>query len=259
MLTAAHCLWNEETGRLSTRPELITAVPGVLISDHSRAATVARVWLHPTFATRLSPARQDIALLELSSEWDLSASSGLGRIALASPATCGDCEAAGTAYVVSGYGFTQSTSEGGKNFSDRLLYVEQRNVPRAVCAARLRATVAGDEELTEGAVCAGPGEEGGGKDSCNGDSGGPLAFDRGKSEVPRYMQVGVVSTGTAETDPLCGNPGDYGIYVSLNLNALSNRLTFFSDIGAIQSPVYCGRHERCAVAHSRGRREHDRQ
>jgi len=58
-------------------------------------------------------------------------------------------------------------------------------------------------------VCAG-GEEG--KDSCGGDSGGPLIIERKKANKPRksWTQIGLVSWGVE-----CGTPGVPGVYTNV--------------------------------------------
>lgn len=44
--------------------------------------------------------------------------------------------------------------------------------------------------------------------------------------------VGVTSVGTAQVNPLCGKPGDYGVYVSV----MSNRAFFDSIISSTSPP-----------------------
>ncbi|XP_044265791.1 serine protease easter-like [Tribolium madens] len=64
-----------------------------------------------------------------------------------------------------------------------------------------------DISLNEYEICAG-GEKG--KDSCFGDSGGPLmTLRRDKSNDPRYVAVGVVSNGPAK----CGSENQPAVYV----------------------------------------------
>ncbi len=48
-----------------------------------------------------------------------------------------------------------------------------------------------------------------GVDSCNGDSGGPLAYKKSKPEDPWYL-IGIVSYGTS----LCGK-GSPGVYTKV--------------------------------------------
>jgi hypothetical protein len=53
-------------------------------------------------------------------------------------------------------------------------------------------------------------------DSCQGDSGGPMVFNRGTQGSPNWVQVGVVSSGTATSAPLCAAAlSHYGVYVSV--------------------------------------------
>jgi secreted trypsin-like serine protease len=180
-------------------------------NDRSRAVLGSKLWVHPTYRAGNSLNAQDVAVIEIGANWTLSSS--LGVVELASNTNCGSCESPGTNYFVSGYGLTSSTSSGGSGLSDTLLFVTQQNVDTGTCLARLQVTAGPTAGLTVGAVCAGPIGSTGGKDSCQGDSGGPLTFDRGVGISPRYLQVGIVSYGTAQVNPLCGGNGDFGVYV----------------------------------------------
>ena len=60
-------------------------------------------------------------------------------------------------------------------------------------------------------LCAGAEDlSAGGKDSCGGDSGGPLMCQRSDGA---WFQAGIVSFGTENG---CGSPGHPGIYVDLS-------------------------------------------
>ena len=66
---------------------------------------------------------------------------------------------------------------------------------------------AGGINITNKHICAGIFI--GGKDSCKGDSGGPLFVQYGN----KWVQIGIVSTGTSDT---CANQGHYGVYTRLS-------------------------------------------
>ncbi len=204
---------------------MVTMIPGTNWNDRSRALRGAKLWVHSTYRAGNSLSSQDIAVIQVAGNWTFSSS--LGVVELASSSNCGSCESATTNYLVSGYGYTKSDASGGSLLSDTLKFVAQQCVAREpTCLNRLRAAVGNPNVgLTDGVVCAGPIGTTFGKDSCQGDSGGPLTVDQGPSVVPRYLQVGIVSTGTAQTNPLCGGDGDYGIYVRWCLSKLSFALT----------------------------------
>lgn len=66
-----------------------------------------------------------------------------------------------------------------------------------------------DYVITPQQVCAG--YKRGGKDSCAGDSGGPLLCNLGDGGVSRYVIYGVTSYGEG-----CGRRGKYGIYTKVS-------------------------------------------
>lgn len=105
-------------------------------------------------------------------------------------------EVPGTLAVVSGFGSTMSTTEGNSGEGEFMRKVTVPIVSDATCAAALSPF-----PIRDGVVCAG-GEFN--KDSCTGDSGGPLTVGS--------VLVGVVSEGT---NPVCGSEDHYGVYVSV--------------------------------------------
>lgn len=83
--------------------------------------------------------------------------------------------------------------------SPELLRVELPLVDAATCRA-----VYPEEWLSSTMLCAGYAE--GGKDTCTGDSGGPLLIESGQ----RAVQVGITSWGTG-----CAQPDSYGVYTAI--------------------------------------------
>lgn len=101
----------------------------------------------------------------------------------------------GQALTTMGLGFT---SEGG-NRADKLNYVEVNYIPNDECNRDLF------DEVTDNMFCAGV--DGGGKDSCNGDSGGPIVMIDGDI----HTLAGVVSWGYG-----CAQPNAPGVYSRLS-------------------------------------------
>lgn len=125
-------------------------------------------WVPASYQS-LSPAtaRQDIAIIRLSSP--LSLSSSIGLVSLASTTLCSTCQNGGTPLIVSGYGNTQTG-----NPSDSLLYVAQVAVAQATCDAKRNAN---GLDIVLGDFCAGPVGTAV-TDSCQGDSGGMIEEGR---------------------------------------------------------------------------------
>lgn len=103
--------------------------------------------------------------------------------------------------MVTGWGLNET-----EKYSETLVKVTLPIIPNAECAriykTQLNIDVLGNQ------LCAG-GEDG--KDSCNGDSGGPLQFPQVSNGWPQYFQYGLVSYGPT----LCGRPGIPGVYTEI--------------------------------------------
>lgn len=92
------------------------------------------------------------------------------------------------------------TTEGGEGSPDLMrVWVDVKN--QAVCEANYQTVLPG-VEINDTMLCAGV--EGGGADSCQGDSGGYLGAPIGNGD---YVQLGVVSWGIG-----CAREGLYGVY-----------------------------------------------
>lgn len=83
--------------------------------------------------------------------------------------------------------------------SPELLRVELPLVDVATCRAAYH-----EDWITDSMLCAG--YAAGGKDTCTGDSGGPLLIESGQ----RAVQVGITSWGTG-----CAQPDSYGVYTAI--------------------------------------------
>ncbi|MGE7434608.1 MULTISPECIES: S1 family peptidase [Kitasatospora] len=188
VVTAAHCFYDEHTGRRVDRPGLrVVAGRDDLTRRTGREIEVREVLVHPgySYATNM----QDVAVLTLAEAQP--ASAALDYVAP------GETEpyAPSTRAQVYGWGDTR----GDGSYSNTLHGVDVPIVPDEVCA---RAYPGGPEGAFDarGMVCAG--EERGGKDACQGDSGGPLLVGG--------RLAGLVSWGTG-----CADPNHPGVYTRL--------------------------------------------
>lgn len=181
VLTAAHCV-------LGSRAEDIEVLVGATDLSNPGSAqriAVAEIIIAPTYNDFTSDA--DFALLRLAEAAEGTILPVLDDLAL---------EAPGVVATVTGWG---DTTNGGRDFPNRLQEVE---VP-IVDLALANASEAYLGTLTDNMLAAGL--AGGGKDACNGDSGGPLLVP--SPLAPGWMQAGIVSFGSG-----CALPGVYGIY-----------------------------------------------
>lgn len=182
VLTAAHCV-------LGSRPEDIDVLVGAtnLSSPGATAQriAVAEIIIAPGYNDFTSDS--DFALLRLAEAAEGTVLPIIDDPALAVP---------GVMSTVTGWG---DTTNGERDYPTRLQEVDLPIVDLAVA----NASEAYAGTLTENMLAAG--FEAGGKDSCSGDSGGPLHVP--SPLAPGWMQAGVVSFGSE-----CALPGVYGIY-----------------------------------------------
>jgi secreted trypsin-like serine protease len=101
--------------------------------------------------------------------------------------------------TVIGWGATRETG----TTTPMLMEVQVSVQTRSVCERNYREVIPG-VRVTTNMFCAG--EPGGGRDSCQGDSGGFIGAPR----EGRYVQLGVVSWGVG-----CARPGLFGVYTRL--------------------------------------------
>ena len=95
-----------------------------------------------------------------------------------------------------GWGYTK---EGSGQTSNVLMEVDVPVVDQKRCKKSY-------SQVTQNQICAG--YQKGGKDSCSGDSGGPLYFTQ-PNDVP--LQTGIVSYGRG-----CARPDFYGVYTRVS-------------------------------------------
>jgi secreted trypsin-like serine protease len=203
VLTAGHCVAGKAPGDFTVVEEVETLRRG------GRRLSVERIELHSSYSAvyegRHIP-RSDIALLRLSAPARSRAqpllSASLEPTALR-PGQVG---------TVAGFGLTEVQTIGGPQTggaSDRLLEVSLPVVGRQQCAQFVGGAfgLQGNHSrlFDESIICAGE-PQAGGRDACNGDSGGPLAVEVNG----RRVQAGIVSYG-----PGCGLRNTVGVYASV--------------------------------------------
>lgn len=181
VLTAAHCVQQSFDVFLNSTQ---------LWGDGGFWIPVAQVIVHPEF----DPATldHDLALVRLAQP----APKTLEPLALASPAMMAATRP-GDLVRVSGWGALNNEGE----FPIDLQQVDVPLIDNARCQESYEALY-GPEAVTGNMLCAGYPE--GGKDSCFGDSGGPLTL----TVDGRDYSIGVVSWGNQQ----CALPGYYGVY-----------------------------------------------
>ena len=191
LLTAAHCTYVDEANTIELGPEGYEAWVNTNTYGQGERLTVAEVIRHPEYDP--GPTVNDIALLRTNEPISVA------PIRLATPAQTA-LNAPPTQATVIGYGTTE-TGQG----SDTLLEVDIPVVADddARCA----------NEFPDRILCAGePGPDGQqGRDSCTGDSGGPL-FSAVDGEL---VQFGVVSFGLTDVCAV-DRPGYYAQVTSFH-------------------------------------------
>ncbi|TGZ58392.1 hypothetical protein CRM22_009673 [Opisthorchis felineus] len=195
LLTAAHCFVKDFT------PSTWHAVVGDLLLDRFDAqeqrVDVKQIHIHPGYRSR-GRYDNDIALIELKSPIIY------GRtaipICLESPDSQTSVEAdaleanSNVTCYIAGWGRSETQAVSNELRQLKLSFLN---------LAQCNETEAYKGKLTSSMLCAG--YMSGGKDSCKGDSGGPLMCQEEKSG--RWFQLGIVSFGKQ-----CAAPGTPGLY-----------------------------------------------
>ena len=186
VLTAAHCV----SDSYSRSQYSIWLNHPDLTTEKGMVIDVAETFIHPFWISREYDG--DIALLKLQQPVDIE------PVALTGMSYDQYNYSAGTLTTVMGWGGTEV--DGGSP-SNKLMEVEVPIVEQSICNATMKVFGTFDE----GMLCAGFYE--GGKDSCYGDSGGPLIVNTGD----KIEQIGLVSAG----GDLCAQPNEYGTYTRI--------------------------------------------
>ena len=183
VLTAAHCV----KGTAASSIRIRAGVNKLSDSTQGQTVGVSSVTVHPSYSSATNAA--DIALLKLST----AVSNPYAAPAkLPSNAVESVLDVKGKYAVVSGWGLTQGNNN--SSASDDLREVSIPITPNP--------TSCGGSSVPGNVIC---GEAYQGKDSCNGDSGGPLA----QTYNSTFYVLGIVSYGPAACT-------GYGVYTRVN-------------------------------------------
>lgn len=200
VLTAAHCLFEKShTQRNSNTIRINSASIKTIPSDTSRK--VVKSIVHPDYRCKSSPGytettcENDIALLKLDEPFAIEDSKLAYLPTIETERSWG---ASQTCASVAGWGITER-----KKVSDILLNVNVPILSTNDCAKKYSSQF---DIRMKFHLCAG--YESGVKDSCKGDSGGPLITRAGPTG---YLLVGIVSFGDG-----CGKRGKPGVYTRVS-------------------------------------------
>ncbi len=194
VLTAAHCVTSESGGTVVIdNPASLALYIGEydLASPSGIQRSVSSIYVHPSYLTNsvLGSGYRDIALLELSSAVSAEYASVLRTADAHYFALPGDMS------TVIGWG---STNGSVGVYPDKLQEVRVPIIDNLECAASMAPYDIYDYEMCAGST---------GKDSCGGDSGGPLLVEKNGG----WVVAGLVSWGP-ET---CAITGKYGVYARI--------------------------------------------
>jgi secreted trypsin-like serine protease len=204
ILTAAHCTEDVDVKNLTVEiggDYLEGSVSWAITDAQNEVRSVSQMIVHPSFDS--DTLAYDVALLRLSSP---STKTPLPLADAGSSLDRAQWEGGDPARVI-GYGLPSGPEAGTP------LETDVHMVSDADCETSYAVTGPVDSNTM---VCAG--EVYGVKDSCFGDSGGPLMVPvTGSDLTTQLMQVGVVSWGTG-----CGVPTQYGVYSRVADNPLND-------------------------------------
>ncbi len=190
VLTAAHCTYDLNGHPRGPHEIDVVVDRHNLTTDDGARIPVLQIIRHPGFGSQNYD--NDIALLQLSAP---TAQRPLGLVT----GTDWTLEEMGQIATVIGWGVTEAGSA-----SDVLRQVTAPLVDVEHCRQSYGIF---NGQVTDNMICAGL--QSGGKDSCHGDSGGPLmVFDQ---RADQWKQAGIVSWGEG-----CAEPNYFGVYTRLS-------------------------------------------
>jgi len=203
VVTAAHCVSHDSVSTLE-----IFAGSSDLNDETGQRIPIKQIVMHPDYDPETEDS--DIALLELSTSLDNYRTLSVLPV---------DYEVDGMDGTIMGWGRVGEYL----STSDVLLQATIPIVTNETCVS-----VFGDDLITDNMICAG--DVYGEKDSCYGDSGGPLmVYTQGN-----YYLAGIVSWGEG-----CGRNGFYGVYtrVSKFYSFIQNCVSQVSWVSEIKAQV----------------------
>lgn len=190
VVTAAHCVVDQTTGRVSLPNEILIGFGRDLRGTNIRLVPLASVAIHPGYEAR--SASRDLAVLTLAT-----AQPDQPTVTPLRPTDSGPYEVGGTEARVAGWGNTSTTK---KAFPASPMYGRIVIFPAAACGSGGSFTINGttfegfDAANADASImlcAAGATDSGDVIDSCQGDSGGPLVVGDGSAT----RLIGVVSWG----------------------------------------------------------------
>jgi V8-like Glu-specific endopeptidase len=225
VITAAHCFYNYSGSQLLFERHIQVYAGNTNLNADGLIIDVESIIIHPDYDDDSSD--NDIALLKLKTSL-----SQITPIDLMSPDSEFGLE--GNNAVVVGWGTTDvNKSLPSADLMEVILPIVDHDLCRTIYQQDFNITV------TDNMICAGYSE--GGKDSCMGDSGGPLmVYD---TSVERWKLAGLVSWGVG-----CAAADQYGVYTNAANYldwSLTNTLIHNGDINAFVERLYqfiLGRH-----------------
>ena len=205
VLTAAHCFFDSRTGERLVYEDDLTLMQGSQsLSSGGARRRAQRIVVHGGYNSLRATSPHDIALVRVDEPFPVPRRETVQLQSVQLERAFGP---PGACSVVTGWGKTEgwgSQSRSGirsPGRPDRLQAVDLPVIDNATCSA------AYGIEIVDGQVCAGYTQ--GTRDSCNGDSGGPLFVPGGATD---WTQLGIVSWGSTD----CGEPGTYGVYTRVS-------------------------------------------
>ena len=180
VLTAAHCVETKDASDIDVVLDIVD-----IKFDTGQRTGIKEIIIHPQYDDYLLD--NDIALLRLEKPSNISCI----------PLISGQYEIEAKEATIMGWG---SINKHYSEYPDLLQQVSVPIITNEVCKRAYS-----DEEITQNMFCAG--YSGGGKDSCFGDSGGPVIIQ----ESGKWKLAGIVSWGEG-----CGEPGYYGVYTRIS-------------------------------------------
>lgn len=191
VLTAAHCLFDRRGSVLAPSSLTVAINAADLRGEAVSELVVTNIIIHPDYQHDATNPHSDLALLELAT------SSGIEPVMLS---TKPSDELINLTATVSGWGAVVYDDPLNPQYPVQLHSVDVPIVSLDVC----NDGESYDGTLYSNQLCAGLAE--GGRDSCVGDSGGPLSV----TVDGQQQQVGIVSFGIG-----CALPKFYGVYTDI--------------------------------------------